>query len=312
MSKPCLFVGSATENKGIVNALESELREVAVIERWDVDVFRPGHFTLEELTEIVKKIDFAVFVLGQNDVTESRGKATPSPRDNVVFEAGLFTAVLGRERTFYIVDTAGTKIPSDWAGIGYLIFDDSQPRPRDKVYDAAAKIREQIATWQPSRSLGAIASIVGYWWQFVINDDVGSVLSLLEIAAEKPANLWLTGTSWSPDGALDARYRSRAANFNESERTLYYYWEGQHPREKAIPTYFGVGEIVFRTTGTIASQGEGWFSTSSASEVTNTLAKSTAYVRVSPDELTIMQGADRDKRAALVRAKLVERQQPYA
>ncbi len=113
MTKPKLFIGSASESLAIVKALEDELRDVAMIERWDVDTFRPGHYTLEELTRIMKEVDFAVFVLGQEDVTESRGSATFSPRDNVIFEAGLFTAVLGRERTFYVVDKAGTKVPSD-------------------------------------------------------------------------------------------------------------------------------------------------------------------------------------------------------
>src|SRR5262249_29009808 len=73
------------------------------VKRWDIELFRPGRFLLEELTEAVKKFDLAIFVLGQDDVTESRGSATPSLRDNVIFEAGLFTAVLGRERTFYVI-----------------------------------------------------------------------------------------------------------------------------------------------------------------------------------------------------------------
>jgi predicted nucleotide-binding protein len=155
MTKPRVFVGSASETRGIVDALESELRDVAIIERWDVDVFRSGHFTLEELTRAVHQVDFAIFVLGGDDVTESRGSTSPSPRDNVIFEAGLFTAVLGPQRTFYVVNKAGTKIPSDWAGLGYTTFDNAEVRPRDKVYDAVRTIREQITAWQPLRSLGA-------------------------------------------------------------------------------------------------------------------------------------------------------------
>ena len=246
-------------------------------------------------------------MLGQDDVTESRGSATPSPRDNVIFEAGLFTAVLGRERTFYVIDKAGTKIPSDWTGIGYTVFDDSEPSPRDKVFDAAKTIRQQIAT-QPLRSLGPFASIVGHWWQFVINVDMGAVLSLLEIAVSKQAKLQLEGTSWSKDGAAHSRYRSRTADFDESDRTLYYYWEGELPREKNIPRYFGVGEITFHATGVVTPRGEGWFSTSNLSEPT----KSTVYVRVGPDELTIMQGTARDKRATLIQSKLEEGKEAYA
>jgi len=309
MAKPRVFLGSAAETRGIVDALESELRELASIERWDVDVFRPGHFTLEELTRAVREVDFAVFVLGRDDTTESRGKTTPSPRDNVIFEAGLFTAVLGRERTFYVVDKAGTKIPSDWGGLGYLTFDASEPRDRDKVYDAVRKIREQLAMWQPAKGLGPLASIVGDWWQFVVNVDVGAVVSWLQISASESGELRLAGTSWSVDGERVARYHSQSARFDEGDRTLYYSWEGDHPRDQAIPTFFGTGRIAFRDkAGGIAITADGWFSTSSSADAKNTLQKSTMYTRVNAEELTIMRGTDHDKRAALIQAKLEERE----
>jgi hypothetical protein len=308
MAKPRVFLGSAAETRGIVDALEAELRDVAFIERWDVDVFRPGHFTLEELTRAVRQVDFAAFVLGGDDLTESRGKTTPSPRDNVIFEAGLFTAVLGRERTFYIVDKAGTKIPSDWAGLGYLMFDASEERERDKVYDAVAAIRRQLSAWKPTAGLGPLATVVGEWWQYVVNLETGAVLSWLEIAATEPANLQLTGNAWSIEGRLLARYRSQSARFDADERTLYYSWEGEHPRDQAIPHFFGVGEIAFRDViGGVATSADGWFSSSSSSDVTNSLTKSTTYLRPSADETGIMRGTDRDQRAALIQTKLAER-----
>ena len=309
MVKPRVFIGSAAETRGIVDALETELREFASIDRWDVDVFRPGHFTLEELTRAVREVDFAIFVLGRDDTTESRGKTTPSPRDNVIFESGLFTAVLGRERTFYVVDKAGTKIPSDWGGLGYLTFDTGEQRDRDKVYDAVKKIRQQLAVWQPARGLGPLAAIVGEWWQFVVNVDVGAVVSWLEITASESNALQLAGTAWSAAGERVARYHSQSARFDESDRTLYYSWEGDHPRDRAIPTFFGTGRIVFRDRASgVASTADGWFSTSSSADATNTIQKSTMYTRPSADELSVMRGADHDKRAALIQAKLKERE----
>lgn len=310
MTKPRIFVGSASEGRGIVDALESELRDVARIERWDVDIFRPGHFTLEELTRAVEQVDFAIFVLGREDVTESRGSATPSPRDNVIFEAGLFTAVLGRERTFYLVDKSGTKIPSDWAGLGYTVFDNAEERPRDKVYDAVRKIRQEIGTWQPLKSLGSLAPIVGHWWQVVVNVEAGAVLSLMEISATESRTPMIRGTAWSADGEYSARYRSQSARYDEVAHILYYSWEGEHPREEAVPQYFGVGEIVFRSeTDGVASGGEGWYSQSRFTAVKESLTKSTVCVRASADEVATMQGAARDKRASLVQAKLAERDQ---
>jgi predicted nucleotide-binding protein len=65
MTKPRLFIGSASESRSIVDALEEELRDKALIERWDVDIFRPGHFTLEELKRIMKEVDFVYLYLAR-------------------------------------------------------------------------------------------------------------------------------------------------------------------------------------------------------------------------------------------------------
>jgi hypothetical protein len=309
MGKPRVFVGSASETLGIVEALEGELHDVARIDRWDLDVFHPGHFTLDELSRAVGEADFAVFVLGRDDLTTSHNVVTPSPRDNVIFEAGLFTAVLGRERVFYVVDKAGTKIPTDWAGLGYMRFDGTEERPRDKVFDAAKAIRAAIAAWQPMKNLGPLAPMVGAWWQLVVNVEVGAVLSWLEITATEPANLVLIGTAWSKDGALLARYRSRSARFDDRDDTLYYSWEGEHPKEEAIPRFFGVGEIHFKNLNAgAASTGEGWFSSSNSSNVKDAVTKATTYHRPSAAESNVMRGTDRDARAALIQTKLSERQ----
>jgi predicted nucleotide-binding protein len=49
-----------------------------------------------------KETDFAAFVVTADDVTASRGRRKASPRDNVVFEIGLFMGAIGRERTFVV------------------------------------------------------------------------------------------------------------------------------------------------------------------------------------------------------------------
>ena len=310
MVKPRIFVGSASESRGIVDVLESELRDIAIIERWDIDIFRPGHFTLEELFEATKKVDFAIFVLGQEDVTASRELVVPSPRDNVIFEAGLFTAILGRERTFYVVDKSGTKIPSDWAGLGYTVFDNTEERSRDKVYNAVTKIREQISIWQPIKSSDSLTAIAGYWWQFVVNVEVGAVMSLMEITATESRIPMLLGTAWSANGELIARYRSQSARYDDVNHILHYSWEGDHPREDNLPHYFGVGEIHFRPSiDEMAFRGEGWFSSSRSSDVKEALTKSTVYVRASTEEIATMQSTARDKRVSLIQAKLTERNQ---
>ena len=308
MPVPKLFIGSASESREIVDALESELRSEVHIERWDLDVFNPGRFTLEELTAATAKVDFAVFVLGQDDKTQSRGnQAVPSPRDNVIFEAGLFTAVLGRERTYYIVDKLGTKIPSDWAGLGYLTFDGTAARPRDKVYDAVKQIRSRVQQLGDASHSRPEARIAGCWWQLVENLDEGAVVSLMEITPSG-AIVRVEGQSWDKDGKWIAEYLSLTGTFDAGDNTLHYYWKGRHPRDKSVPEFFGVGEIIFAPRAGEATRGSGFYTATSVSDSFHTSKKSAFYIRAKHEEVEVIRNGSRDARKALVDAMLKERQ----
>lgn len=79
--------------------------------------------TLESLVNALDDFDFAVLVLTADDLTTSRDVTTSTPRDNVLFELGLFMGAFGRSRTFIVYDrTAGLKLPSDLAGVSAATF----------------------------------------------------------------------------------------------------------------------------------------------------------------------------------------------
>jgi hypothetical protein len=62
-------------------------------------------------------------VLGPDDLVASRDVTKSAPRDNVVFELGLFMGALGPERTYMVLPAgADLKLPSDVAGITYLPY----------------------------------------------------------------------------------------------------------------------------------------------------------------------------------------------
>src|SRR5262245_66203283 len=99
MDKPRLFLGSSGKQKKLPEALGRGLEEVARVEPWTTS-FNPGTTTLERLVELAHEVDFAVFVFAQDDWTSAGAApasapetAQASPRDNVVFEAGLFGGV---------------------------------------------------------------------------------------------------------------------------------------------------------------------------------------------------------------------------
>ena len=122
--KPLVFVGSTTEMLPVARAVQSELQYDAQVILWNQDVFRPGKFTLEALEEQVPQSDFAVLVIGAEDVVVSRGKKASAPRDNVILEAGIFIGALGRNRSFLLFDRAKLpKLPTDFLGLTPLTYD---------------------------------------------------------------------------------------------------------------------------------------------------------------------------------------------
>lgn len=140
--------------------------------------------------------------------------------------------------------------------------------------------------------------------------EVVAVLSHLEISTSEQGNLQLEGKAWSIEGVETAHYSSRGVNYDQEDRTLYYSWGGKHPRDKGTPDYFGAGEVTFGPKDDIVySQGDGWFSTTSSSDETDSHIKSTKYTRVTPEELELLRGTDHDELGKLILFKLRERQQ---
>src|SRR4051812_15179123 len=122
MDKPRIFLGSSGKQQKLLRALTRGLEDIARVEPWTTS-FNPGTTTLERLLELANEVDFAAFVFAQDDWTTSSPPASDaaapgqaSPRDNVIFEAGLFGAALGMRRTF-ILHANGSKLPSDLLGL---------------------------------------------------------------------------------------------------------------------------------------------------------------------------------------------------
>lgn len=85
---------------------------------WTDDVFKVSNYTLQTLEDVIDDCDFAIAIAHSDDMTECRGKEWPAPRDNVIFELGLFMGRLGKERAVLMEPRDdGVKLPSDLAGI---------------------------------------------------------------------------------------------------------------------------------------------------------------------------------------------------
>jgi len=101
MDKPRIFLGSSGLQKKLLQALTRGLEDVAHVDPWTTS-FNPGTTALDRLLELAHEVDFAAFVFARDDWTTTSPPTSPptgsgqaSPRDNVVFEAGLFGGTLG-------------------------------------------------------------------------------------------------------------------------------------------------------------------------------------------------------------------------
>jgi predicted nucleotide-binding protein len=161
MPKPRIFLGSSGAQAKLLRALERGLEDVADVEPWTT-TFNPGTTTLGRLLELTREVDFAAFVFAQDDWTTKGGSTDAatgqaSPRDNVVFEAGLFGGALGMRRTF-ILHASGAKLPTDLLGLTCVRYDGSATAAEVKVI--CQKLRNSI------ENDGRASRIEGMWWQF--------------------------------------------------------------------------------------------------------------------------------------------------
>src|SRR6267142_1135704 len=190
MDKPRIFLGSSGKQEKLLQALTRGLADVAHVEPWTTS-FNPGTTTLERLLELTHEVDFATFVFARDDWTSTSPSASPppesaqaSPRDNVVFEAGLFGGVLGMRRTF-ILHASGSKLPTDLSGLTCVRYDGSTTAAEMKV--VCQKLQKAI------ENEGRVTRIEGMWWQF----------SLTQRSAKEPSAVSLLKISRGRNGALE-------------------------------------------------------------------------------------------------------------
>lgn len=147
-----MFVGSSTERLGSARRLAEHFapdRDTVEVFVWDA-IFGNLEYPLEALTRTLNDWDFAALIWGGEDRTDSRSTVKASPRDNLIFEAGLAIGRLGRRRTFILVPEAADtslKIPSDLEQAALLTYRDVT------MSDAGERIRKVIHELGPRTRL---------------------------------------------------------------------------------------------------------------------------------------------------------------
>lgn len=267
-----IFVASSTEGEPIAkelrNFLQEELGDGAVVEMWR-SKFTFGETTIESLEAVAEEADFALMVMTPDDITVSRDEKSAAPRDNLVFELGLFVGALGRNRAIVVRDSKKSmKLPSDYLNVTVLSYDSSSAqRQTTSLQTKCVKLAGYIKKvglrpkWlaQGKAALAANADfcreVEGLWYQR-INYPEGSALSVFTITTDTlTCSLELEGTGYGKDGKPSALWRSEMTRLYPAERRIAYLWRGSHPLPgRAQLKFHGYGSMDFKSPERPSSQ----------------------------------------------------------
>jgi len=297
MNKPRIFLGSSGKQAKLLQAITRGLEDVADVEPWTT-TFNPGRSTLDRLVELCQEVDFAAFVFAQDDwiTTDASESGQASPRDNVVFEAGLFGGALGIRRTF-ILHANGSKLPSDLLGLTSVRYDPATSPAEVRAINQ--KLRKAIETE------GRRGPVEGLWWQLSLtmrSEDEPSAVSFLRISRDRDGGLTLNGRAWQEDGTLSARYWSEAAKERRDPAGIFYFWKGERPRHPNAPQLEGTGEITVET----ADRAAGYWTTRSDRDAGLNARTAGVYLRADPSDLQVLDSGSEEERAQLISQRLQE------
>ena len=259
--RPLVFIGSSTEGLDVAKALQQNLNDICEGELWTQGFFRLGNGYLETLVNGSQTYDFAILVLTPDDMIDSRGVTQQSPRDNILFELGLFIGVLGRQRTFAVLDgTADIKLPSDMAGVSLAQY---RPPTRGTLQAALGTVSTQIEAAIRDQGLrrrdGAMlareleqarqtvhefgARAAGAWWERIPGEGIGFFQIKLD---ELQNSVKLEdGLFFDAEGTFTTHWKSEVARIVKDDKQIVYLRKCWHTAHPSDGWFHGYGDIEF-------------------------------------------------------------------
>lgn len=138
---------SSSEGLTIAESLQAAFERDKGIEVdiWKDGVFRLTDYALTSLEQALDECDFGVAIATPDDVVKSRSDRWPAPRDNVIFELGLFMGRLGRSRAILMEPRdEGVKLPTDTLGMTTLAYKFEAKRPEASLGPSYTKLKAHI------------------------------------------------------------------------------------------------------------------------------------------------------------------------
>lgn len=171
MIRKKLFIGSSSEEIELAKAAKVLLErdfDVSIWNEklWDNAVFRLNESFLSDLLKASLKYDFGILIGTQDDKVEIRGTEVMKPRDNVLFELGLFTGRLGMSKCAFLIDKK-IDILSDFSGVSLARFSKGDGASFDAAVEQVRRLFLQSSdddlNFFPSATLAAV-----YYENFIV------------------------------------------------------------------------------------------------------------------------------------------------
>jgi Predicted nucleotide-binding protein containing TIR-like domain len=200
--RPLMFIGSSSEGLPVARALQEELEHDVDAKVWDQGVFGLSDSSLEPLERHAGEVDFAVFVLTADDLLTKRGDSGEVPRDNVLFEAGLFIGRIGRHRAFLVsCRDDRLELPSDLRDVTRAEFN-RRADIRATIGPAAERIRRGMKDAPPRP--GEIANPAHIEAPVRVRSLAHEVITELETNRYQLSEAKARAYGWSTDDLLAA------------------------------------------------------------------------------------------------------------
>ncbi|NCP20311.1 MAG: cyclic nucleotide-binding domain-containing protein [Erythrobacter sp.] len=147
-----VFIICSVEALAVARIIENAFaHDDFVVRLWTNDVFKVASYALDSLETEVDDSDFAIAIAHTDDVTLVRDQKWPAPRDNVIFELGLFMGRLGRKRAILMEPREEkVRLPSDLTGITTIPYSYEPGKDAAAIMAPACNmLRDHIADLGP-------------------------------------------------------------------------------------------------------------------------------------------------------------------
>lgn len=141
-SKSRVFISTSIEGLHIAEAIQIGLESVATCTIRTQGVLKQSDKPIENVVNIAADFDYAIIVITPADFQGKNPTEKRGPKDNIIFELGLFTGTLGRARTFMVLcKDDPIHLPSDLIGVTIAMY---SKRSADNLLAALEPVCTQV------------------------------------------------------------------------------------------------------------------------------------------------------------------------